>query len=109
MDIKRNDLIQQLVDRHGYTKKAATSIVDDFVDIVLENLPDKYYVAASGMAGIGNANDIRTRKITDKFYLCGDGVSDISDGIGLVAPRVAICAAHQAHTVLRILAKEFDV
>ena len=28
MDIKRVDLIQQLVDKHGYTKKAATSIVE---------------------------------------------------------------------------------
>lgn len=32
------DLIQQLVDKHGYTKKAATCIVDDFADIVIENL-----------------------------------------------------------------------
>ena len=36
--IKRVDLIQQLVDKHGYTKKAATSIVDDFTDIILYNL-----------------------------------------------------------------------
>ena len=40
MDIKRNDLIEQLVKKHGYTKKAATSIVDDFVDIVLDNLSE---------------------------------------------------------------------
>lgn len=38
MDIKRNDLIRQLMDRHGYTKKAATSIVDDFTGIILDNL-----------------------------------------------------------------------
>ena len=38
MDIKRVDLIQQLVDKHGYTKEAATSIVDDFTDIILYNL-----------------------------------------------------------------------
>lgn len=38
MDIKRNDLIQQLVSKYGYTKKAATDIVDDFTGIVLENL-----------------------------------------------------------------------
>ena len=38
MDIKRVDLIQQLVDKHGYTTKAATSIVDDFTDIILYNL-----------------------------------------------------------------------
>ena len=76
---------------------------------VLSELPDKYLVAASGMAGMDTPNTIKTRKIASRFYLCGDEASDVSDGIGLVAPRVALCAAHQAHTVLRILAKQFEV
>ena len=76
---------------------------------VLFELPDKYLVAASGMAGMGTVNSIKTRRITSRFYLCGDETSEVSDGIGLVAPRVALCAAHQAHTVLRILAKQFEV
>ena len=76
---------------------------------VLSELPDKYLVAASGMAGMGTTNSIKTRRITSRFYLCGDETSEVSDGIGLVAPRVALCAAHQAHTVLRILAKQFEV
>lgn len=76
---------------------------------VLSEMPDKYLVAASGMAGMGTSNSIRTRKITSRFYLCGDEVSDVNDGIGLVAPRVALCAAHQAHTVLRILAGKYEV
>ena len=76
---------------------------------VLSELPDKYLVAASGMAGMGVTNSIRTRRITSRFYLCGDETSEVSDGIGLVAPRVALCATHQAHTVLRILAKQFEV
>ena len=78
-------------------------------DIVLSELPDKYLVAASGMAGMGTTNSIKTRKITSRFYLSGDETSEVSCGIGLVAPRVALCAAHQAHTVLRILAKQFEV
>ncbi len=78
-------------------------------DIVLSELHDKYLVAASGMAGMGVTNSIRTRRITSRFYLCGDETSEVSDGIGLVAPRVALCAAHEAHTVLRILAKQFEV
>ncbi|MBQ9112430.1 MAG: thiamine biosynthesis protein ThiF [Clostridia bacterium] len=78
-------------------------------DIVLSELPDKYLVAASGMAGLGSANGIKTRRVTKRFYLCGDEVSDVNDGMGLVAPRVALCAAHQAHTVLRIIAKQFEV
>ncbi|MBE6885236.1 MAG: thiamine biosynthesis protein ThiF [Ruminococcaceae bacterium] len=79
------------------------------VNGVLEQLPNCYLVAASGMAGMGTPNTIKTRKITKRFYLCGDEVSDVSDSIGLVAPRVMLCAAHQAHTVLRILAGEYEV
>ena len=78
-------------------------------NFVLEKMPEKYIVAASGMAGLGSANAIHTRKISKRFYLCGDGVSDVSDGIGLVSSRVLLCAAHQAHTVLRIIANEFEV
>ena len=79
------------------------------VNGVLEQLPDCYLVAASGMAGLDTPNTIRTRKVMKRFYLCGDGVSDAADTIGLVAPRVMLCAAHQAQTVLRILAGEYDV
>ena len=76
---------------------------------VLEKLPGCYLVAASGMAGMDTPNSIRTRKIMKRFYLCGDEHSDAADSIGLVAPRVMLCAAHQAHTVLRILAGEYEV
>ena len=78
-------------------------------NLVLEEMPEKYIVAASGMAGMGSANSIHTRKVTKRFYLCGDEISDASDGIGLVSSRVMLCAAHQAHTVLRLIANEFEV
>ncbi len=78
-------------------------------DTVLSELPGKYLVAASGMAGMGTANSIRTRRITGRFYLSGDETSDVSENMGLVSARVALCAAHQAHTVLRILNKQFEV
>ena len=71
---------------------------------VLERLPSAYLVAASGMAGIASANDIKTRRISERFYLCGDGVSDSAEKPGLLSARVALCAAHQAHMVLRLLA-----
>ena len=77
-------------------------------EVVLTKMPDKYFVAASGMAGLSSANSIRTRRITSRFYLCGDEISDVADGIGLVSSRVMLCAAHQAHTVLRILAGEIE-
>lgn len=76
---------------------------------VLETMPGKCLVAASGMAGMGPANAIQTRKITKYFYLCGDEVSEVARETSLVAPRVMICAAHQAQAVLRILVGEYDV
>ena len=79
------------------------------VNGVLEQLPQCYLVAASGMAGMDTPNTIRTRKVMKRFYLCGDEKNDVADTIGLVAPRVMLCAAHQAHTVLRILAGEYEV
>ena len=77
-------------------------------EVVLTKMPDKYLVAASGMAGLSSANSIRTRRITSRFYLCGDEISDVADGIGLVSSRVMLWAAHQAHTALRILAGEIE-
>ena len=79
------------------------------VNAVLEQFPHTYLVAASGMAGMDTPNTIQTRKVMKRFYLCGDEKSDVADTIGLVAPRVMLCAAHQAHTVLRILAGEYEV
>ncbi|KAF5066541.1 ThiF family protein [anaerobic digester metagenome] len=78
------------------------------VNGVLEKMPEKYLIAASGMAGLDSANVIHTRKITNRFYLCGDEVSDVADQIGLFSSRVMICAAHQAHMVLRILGGKFE-
>lgn len=75
---------------------------------VLETMPDKYLVAASGMAGMGSANTIQTRRITKRFYLCGDEASDVAEVGSLVAPRVMLCAAHQAHMVLRILTEQLE-
>lgn len=77
-------------------------------NLVLETMPDKFLVAASGMAGFGSANTIKTRKVMKHFYLCGDEQSDVQSEGSLVASRVMLCAAHQAHTVLRILAGEFE-
>ncbi|MBO5361243.1 MAG: thiamine biosynthesis protein ThiF [Clostridia bacterium] len=78
------------------------------VNLVLERMPEKYLVAASGMAGFGSANTIQTRRISKRFYLCGDGTSDVQSEGSLVATRVMLCAAHQAHTVLRILTEQFE-
>ncbi|OUN21441.1 sulfur carrier protein ThiS adenylyltransferase ThiF [Pseudoflavonifractor sp. An85] len=71
---------------------------------VLEHWPHAYLIASSGMAGLHSANTICTRRVTSRFYLCGDEVSDVEHGLGLIAPRVAVCAAHAAHMTLRLIA-----
>ena len=78
------------------------------VNTVLEKFPEKYLIAGSGMAGMDSANAIHTRRIGKRFYLCGDGKSDLADGEGLFSSRVMICAAHQAHMVIRIIAVKSD-
>lgn len=72
----------------------------------LRTFPEKYLVAASGMAGYEPGNTIRTRKINNRFYLCGDNLTSAAPGCGLMAPRVGIAAHHQANAVLRLILGE---
>ncbi|EJU08428.1 sulfur carrier protein ThiS adenylyltransferase ThiF [Fusobacterium hwasookii] len=67
---------------------------------------NKILVSASGMAGIGSANEIITRKVRDNFYLIGDNYSDYEEYSGIMSTRVMICAAHQANIVLRLILGE---
>ena len=67
---------------------------------------NKMLVSASGMAGLGSANEIITRKVRDNFYLIGDNYSDYEEYSGIMSTRVMICAAHQANIVLRIILGE---
>ena len=67
---------------------------------------NKIVVSASGMAGLGPANEIITRKIKDNFYLIGDNYSDYEEYSGIMSTRVMLCAAHQANIVLRLILGE---
>lgn len=73
------------------------------VGTVLEVFPDTDLVAASGMAGTGDANDIITRQISEHFYLCGDFHTDVGEADSLLPSRVMVCAAHQAHKIIQLL------
>ena len=70
------------------------------IDSLLTAEDGPIVISGSGMAGYGSANEIRSRRITDRLFICGDEGTDIGDGIGLMAPRVAICAGHQANLVI---------
>jgi len=73
------------------------------VNGVLQNFPGKKVVVASGMAGYESSNMIRTQRLMKNLYLCGDGETGARVGRGLMAPRVSICAGHQANMILRLI------
>jgi sulfur carrier protein ThiS adenylyltransferase len=79
------------------------------VNTALEKLPGAKVVAASGMAGYGSSNSIKTVKSMSRLYVCGDFGSEASPGSGLMSPRVQICAGHQANMILRLLLGIEDV
>jgi sulfur carrier protein ThiS adenylyltransferase len=78
------------------------------VNIFLKDLKDKKLVSASGMAGYFSSNTIKTTRIKENFYMVGDGVSEAQPGCGLMAPRVAIAANHEANAVIRIILDQKD-
>ena len=79
------------------------------VNGILEYFPEKKLVSATGMAGYGSSNTIRTQRMMKNFYLCGDRVTEPAYGNGLMAPRVAICAAHEANMITRLILGEEEV
>ena len=77
--------------------------------MILEELltnKNKIVISASGMAGLGSANEIITRKVRGNFYLIGDNYSDYEEYSGIMSTRVMLCAAHQANVVLRLILGE---
>lgn len=73
------------------------------VNVCSRDMPSTPIVAASGLAGHAGANDIQTVQLGDQLWVAGDLESDVTDGHALVASRVMLAAAHQAHAVIRIL------
>ncbi|WP_051822496.1 sulfur carrier protein ThiS adenylyltransferase ThiF [Desulfonatronum thiodismutans] len=58
------------------------------------------FVAASGIAGCGNADRIRTRRLRANFFLVGDEQTAACSDTPPLAPLVAVAAAKQADVVL---------
>ncbi len=73
------------------------------INEIAGHFPQKKIVSGSGMAGYESSNLIQTKKSIGNLYLCGDGVTNAKVGRGLMAPRVAICAGHEANMILRLL------
>jgi len=76
------------------------------IETVLTQMGGKYLVTGIGMAGWGKSDIIHCRK-SDKLIICGDEVSEVSDELPVLAPRVGMVANMQANEVLGILLKDF--
>lgn len=83
----------------AFDKADQKRMLIETVQTELSHIP---VVAGSGMAGTGPADMIKTQQFGN-LYICGDGVSEATVEAGLLASRVAICANHQAHQVIRLL------
>lgn len=70
---------------------------------LLEHLPETKLVCGSGMAGYESSNLIQTTKRMRNLYVCGDYSSEAKGVNSLMAPRVSICAGHQANMVFRLI------
>ena len=75
------------------------------IETALDHFPEKPLVVGLGMAGWGRSDLIHYRR-SDNLYICGDEVSEISDDLPPLAPRVGMVANMQANVVMEILLNE---
>jgi sulfur carrier protein ThiS adenylyltransferase len=73
------------------------------VEAASDLLPDTPFVWAMGLAGNASANSIETTRVGEDDWLVGDLEADVRDGLPLMATRVMVAAAHEAHMAVRIL------
>jgi len=76
------------------------------IEIWTENFPLKPLIVASGVAGIGKNDLIRTQQI-DSLFIVGDQISEVKEKISPLAPRVGIVANMQANLALELLVKKY--
>lgn len=76
------------------------------VETALAQLPRTWVVAASGLAGYGPADEIRTHRLGPRLFVVGDLESEARPGQGLMAPRVGVTAHSQANLALRLVLGE---
>lgn len=96
---------QRILDGYDYICEAFDNPESKamLVETVLSKLTDKKIVCGSGMAGFESSNKIVTRSPIKNLYISGDSENEAKPGNGLMAPRVSVCAGHQANMILRLI------
>ncbi len=79
-----------------------------FVQEVLSNYSDTIVVSGNGMAGYKDANSIRTKQKMSRLYVCGDNTTGLEETKIIMAPKVMICAGHQANKIIELLVEKED-
>jgi sulfur carrier protein ThiS adenylyltransferase len=75
------------------------------IETVQKELRGVPLIVGSGMAGWGKNDILKFRQIDETLYVCGDELSEASDDLPTLAPRVGIVASMQANAVVEILMK----
>jgi sulfur carrier protein ThiS adenylyltransferase len=94
---KNCDIIVEAFDRADMKEMLARKVIALW--------PGRPLIIGSGMAGYGMLENIRVRDLGDKLFSCGDEVSEVSEDLPPLAPRVGIVASMQADLVIDILMK----
>lgn len=77
------------------------------LDAASEFYPNKPLVMGTGMAGVHSSNTITTKHPRPNLYIAGDGTSKGVEG--LMAPRVMICAGHEANMITRLILGQTEI
>lgn len=76
-----------------------------FIEEILEKLPDKPIIAASGTTGYGNLHRISTKQLGN-LYICYDPEAKSCEEDILIASHVALMANWEADRAIEILLSE---
>lgn len=102
--ITRENIIE-LIENYNIICEAfdKSEVKSEIIDEILEKSTDKIVISGNGMAGYKDCNLIKTRKLGKRLYICGDLENGIEKEKTLMAPRVNVCAMHEANMVLNII------
>jgi sulfur carrier protein ThiS adenylyltransferase len=92
---KNTEVIIEAFDKPEYKKL----IIETYIN------SNKLIVAASGIAGFGKSDEMKTHKIKDNLYIIGDLKTEANQINPPLSPRVNIAAAKQADVVLEYFLK----
>ena len=104
-------LIKGAMDRFFKDVDVVIEALDDaeiktaFIEEIMLKHPDKPIVGASGVAGYGHSDRIKTIK-SGNLYMCYDEHARSSDDDVLMAPRVCLMANWEANLAIEILLGE---